>query len=157
MEVEERLEKFEATIENTNTKVGMLHPYFLNSHKTLILLTLLVRRMYFDDVNDVKITLVTLALIMNFGLSREIWFCSLKTSVCLHGFYLWIHHSLSDSAKDELLIFLMLKIVLVFYQQVNLETRLVNIMMTKQKCLVMERLEKWKWITEPENERFVRT
>ena len=25
MEVEERLEKFEATVENTNTKVGMLH------------------------------------------------------------------------------------------------------------------------------------
>ena len=57
MEVEERLEKFEATVENTNTKVGDA-TYFLNIYETLILLTLLVRRMYFDDVNDVKIPLL---------------------------------------------------------------------------------------------------
>ena len=74
MEVEERLEKFEATVENTNTKVGMLHMYtfLLNFYETLILLTLLVKMMYFDDVNDVKIPLVTPALLMNFGLSRDI-------------------------------------------------------------------------------------
>ena len=67
MEVEERLEKFEATVENTNTKVGMLHTYFLNSYKTLDFLTLLMRMMSLDDISDVKITFVTPGLIMNLG------------------------------------------------------------------------------------------
>ena len=72
MEVEERLEKFEATVENTNTKVGMLHISETLRKLRFCLPALLVRTMYFDDVNDVKITFVTLASIMNFGLSREI-------------------------------------------------------------------------------------
>ena len=46
MEVEERLEKFEATVENTNTKVGMLHTYFLNSLKDF-------KFSYLIDENDV--------------------------------------------------------------------------------------------------------